>query len=396
MSYDLVTVGGGIAGSSLALVMARHGASVLLLEREEHFRDRIRGEAIHVWGTVEARAIGIHDLLLERCAHEFGFINVYEDGLQVSSRNLVETTPARGMDLTFYHPDMQETLIEAAQAAGAEVWKGARVDAIVPGDPPHVAVRHDSVEHDVAARLVVGADGRRSAARKWGRFDVRRDPENLRITGVLISGVPADEAALQIFTGPDAAWNTQFIPLGRQRFRAYFGSGDRKRHPPIGGKQGAVSFLNYARDSGVPDAWLDAIQLDGPLASFECASWWVDHPYRQGVALIGDAAAAPDPNFGNGLSIALRDVRVLSHHLLANPDWDMAAQHYASDHDAYFQTLHRLEGWYAVALFSVGDETKLIREHAREAFKRGEAPNNIGCGPDQTADDAVRKQFLGY
>jgi flavin-dependent dehydrogenase len=72
MPYDLVIVGGGLAGSSLAFVMAGNGASVLVLEREQHFRDRIRGEAVHVWGTVETRAVGIHELLLDRCAHELG------------------------------------------------------------------------------------------------------------------------------------------------------------------------------------------------------------------------------------------------------------------------------------------------------------------------------------
>ena len=43
-AYDLVIIGGGIAGSSLACCMAKAGARVLLLESEIAFRDRVRGE----------------------------------------------------------------------------------------------------------------------------------------------------------------------------------------------------------------------------------------------------------------------------------------------------------------------------------------------------------------
>jgi len=50
-SYDIVTVGGGIAASSLAKAMAEGGARVLIVEREKQFKDRVRGEAIVSWGV---------------------------------------------------------------------------------------------------------------------------------------------------------------------------------------------------------------------------------------------------------------------------------------------------------------------------------------------------------
>ena len=45
-TYDLVVVGGGIGGSALAIVAARAGRSVLLLEKSEIFEDQVRGEWI--------------------------------------------------------------------------------------------------------------------------------------------------------------------------------------------------------------------------------------------------------------------------------------------------------------------------------------------------------------
>ena len=56
-TYDIITVGGGLGGSSLAKAMAERGAQVLVLERERQFKDRVRGEQIHPWGVAEMREL---------------------------------------------------------------------------------------------------------------------------------------------------------------------------------------------------------------------------------------------------------------------------------------------------------------------------------------------------
>ena len=69
-SFDLLIVGGGLAGASLGRSMALSGFRVLIIEKETKFRDRIRGEVLLPWGSVEAKDLGIYDILLETCAHE--------------------------------------------------------------------------------------------------------------------------------------------------------------------------------------------------------------------------------------------------------------------------------------------------------------------------------------
>ena len=44
--YDLIIVGGGLAGSSLAIALAGRGAKILIVEQQDEFRDRIRGEVL--------------------------------------------------------------------------------------------------------------------------------------------------------------------------------------------------------------------------------------------------------------------------------------------------------------------------------------------------------------
>src|SRR3954452_6647414 len=68
MAHDLVIVGGGLAGASLGTCMAQSGARVLILERTEQFRDRVRGEGIHPWGVPELGALGIYRKLIDTCA----------------------------------------------------------------------------------------------------------------------------------------------------------------------------------------------------------------------------------------------------------------------------------------------------------------------------------------
>ena len=59
----------------------------------------------------------------------------------------------------------------------------------------------------------------------------------------------------------------------------------------------------------------------GPCATFSGEQTWCDQPYADGVVLLGDAGGYDDPVDGQGLSLALRDVRQLSELLLATDDW---------------------------------------------------------------------------
>jgi flavin-dependent dehydrogenase len=67
-AYDVITIGGGLAGAALAKRLAENGMRVLVLEREVAFRDRVRGEQMHCWGVAEARTLGLYELLQQTLA----------------------------------------------------------------------------------------------------------------------------------------------------------------------------------------------------------------------------------------------------------------------------------------------------------------------------------------
>ena len=89
--YDVITVGGGLAGTTLAKSLAEHGLSVLVVEQEKTFKDRVRGEQMQPWGVAEARTLGVYDLLLAGCGHEQPWIDMYLGPAQIAHRNLTQT-----------------------------------------------------------------------------------------------------------------------------------------------------------------------------------------------------------------------------------------------------------------------------------------------------------------
>jgi 2-polyprenyl-6-methoxyphenol hydroxylase-like FAD-dependent oxidoreductase len=149
-NYDVAIVGGGLAGSSLALALAKRGTDVVVLEREPQFRDRVRGEGMLPWGAAEARELGVHEPLLEACAIEARWWTAPDD-----NRDLVETTPSRLGCLNFYHPEMQQVLLDLAVAAGVQLRRPADVIAVHPVDRPGIVFREDGTEQKLTARLVV-------------------------------------------------------------------------------------------------------------------------------------------------------------------------------------------------------------------------------------------------
>jgi 2-polyprenyl-6-methoxyphenol hydroxylase-like FAD-dependent oxidoreductase len=393
MPYDLIIVGGGLAGSALAAGMAEAGARILILEREREFRDRVRGEGMHPWGVAEVRALGLYETLKAAGAVDIRWWANYRGSVLARRRDLPETTPSRTGALNFFHPAIQETLLRRAAAAGADVRRGVTVIGVVPGTTPAAVFQQDGHTDTLEARLIVGADGRRSQVRLWAGFEVGHDPKWLAISGVLVSGMKMPHTAVHVFRPPSFGQSVLLFPLGDGRCRAYFVTGRRAEHTWLSGHAHFADFVNHCVTSGVPGDWFAGAEMAGPLATFEAADSWVDMPYRNGVVLAGDAAASHDPCFGCGLSLMFRDVRVLRDLLVSTQDWLAAAAQYATEHDAYYGRLRTIVSWLRTVLYALGPEADHIREHA--LLRIADGPDLVGMGPDNPADDAARIRFLG-
>ncbi len=394
-SYDIITVGGGIAGAILAKVMAEQGAKVLVLESETSFKDRVRGEAIAPWSVKETQELGVYDDLMGAGGHLLQYWNNYQGPKLMDHRDLETTTMPKSPMLAIYHPDLQEALINAASDAGAEVRRGARVTEIILDGVPTVKTSLDGQSMEFQARLVVSADGRNSKGRASGGFTTQTDPDLNMLAGVLLDNLSLDDDSVHVWMNPPIGHISFVFCQGGGRGRAYLvypaASGDR-----ISGASGFPQFLEGARRAGVPDDAFGSAEVSGPLASFNCAVKWVEHPYRNGLALIGDAAAESDPSWGQGLGLAIHDAKLLSQNLITNENWEEAGNAYAVQHDRDFGIIHTFENWMSQVLIKTGSEADARREKILPMW--GEDPSRnpeaILNGPGTLLDEAVRKRFF--
>jgi 2-polyprenyl-6-methoxyphenol hydroxylase-like FAD-dependent oxidoreductase len=390
---DVLVVGGGLAGSSLAITLARAGIDVLVVERERVFRDRVRGEVMATWGTAEAKRLGLYELLRERCAIDVRYLTYHVEGVG-EPYDLLTADPHFEPSLAFHHPVMQEVLLEEAAAAGATVWRPARLVSLSPGELPVVEVMVDGVARRVTARLVVGADGRDSQVVRLAGFERRADPDELLAAGLLVQGDMDTADAVNIFIGHAAGQVAAVTRITSDLYRLYFFHHIDAIPSRLSGDRDVETALGYLREAGVPGEWLVDAQPKGPLATFDGAHRWVERPYRDGVVLIGDAAGASDPSWGSGLSRTLRDVRLLRDALAADTDLPLAAEEYAKQHDEFWERLRDAERLSAAALMSVGPDGASRRARALELFERIPELETWTYGPEAHCDDGVRAELL--
>ena len=392
--FDLLVVGGGLAGASFATVLAREGAKVLVVERERVYRDRVRGEVIAPWGCTEAKRLGLFELLLDGCGREVPKLTYHIDGVAMPPIDLRSAQPHLEPSLAFRHSEMQEVLITEASSAGVTVWRPAKLAALTPGDAPAAEIEVNGTIRTVRARLIVGADGRDSLVAHLAGFERLRDPDELLTSGLLVQGEMDTEGAIHYLFSHRPGLAAAVCEVASGFFRVYLFHHTDATPRRLSGNRDVEAALAYLRDLGVPGEWLVGAQLDGPLATFDGAHKWVARPYRDGVVLVGDAAGASDPMWGSGLGRTLRDVRLLRDALVADPDWRRAAEAYAEQHDDFWDRLHDVERLSAAALMSIRPDGADRRARAFEILEQVPELETWTYGPEARCDDAIRAQLL--
>ena len=335
-SVDVVVVGGGIAGSALATVLARRGLDVVVLERQTAYRDKVRGEVLSCWGVAEALRLDLEKPLLDAGGHYVNRMVPYDEvtapehaaaGAVPLDRLLPDVPGA----LDVGHPPACEALLQAAAAAGAQVVRGVGELDVQPGATPSVRYRtplndpNGADEQTLRCRLVVGADGRTSTVRRAIGVELQHSVPRTLGGGMLVDGLdawPADRCAL----GTEGDLHYLMFPRAGGRVRLYL-LHDVAQRGRFAGPDRAAAFLSaYRRFTCIPgaDEMFAAARPAGPCAFYPMNDTWTDRPYAPGVVLVGDAAGWNDPIIGQGLSIALRDVRLVTDVLDAAQRWPTA------------------------------------------------------------------------
>ena len=307
--YDAIVVGGGIAGATAAYALARRGLSVLVLERTDAHQDRVRGEGMSPWGVVDAEHLGVDEIMLSAGGGFATHVGAYDEAWNAASAEATDLTAfgLRGF-LHAGHPQACDALCAAAAAAGAVLVRGIEVTAVRPGARPEVAYTdRDGNARSASCGLVIGADGRTSFVRRELGFELHETEPLTFGGGMLVTGHRWPEHELAV--GTEGPFHYIITPRPGAVRLYLFASPELGRALFRGGEK-SDAFLAAYHLASLPDptAFSDA-RPAGPCAGFAMTDSWVDDPTAPGVVLVGDAAGWSNPIIGQGLAVAMRDVR---------------------------------------------------------------------------------------
>jgi menaquinone-9 beta-reductase len=407
---DVAVVGGGIAGCAAAATLASEGIDVVVLERRRAYDDVVRGEGLWPWGVVEAARLGLLEVLLAAAGgvHVETLVD-YGDGDDPQAAES-DPVPLAGLvegalgALNVAHPAACGALAAEAASRGARVLHGASHVTVNPGQPPTLGFQLEGCEHQLRCRLVLGADGRSSRVRRQAGIALQREAGQHLVAGLLVDDLHIDQTRDVAAMGEDAFMVT--FPQGAGRARVYLFPG---LHDPqrFAGPHGSERFINASAVPGIPknEAWAEAVPA-GPCRTFVADDTWTDQPYTSGVVLIGDAAGYNNPLIGQGLSLALRDVRALTEILLDGPGWaaePRALADYGAQRAERLRRMRFIAQLQATELTTFGEDGRQLRRGIR---KRIDADPELLAGaiamftgPDdldpQVCTEAFRRRYLG-
>lgn len=354
---DVLVVGGGPAGSTVATLLARRGWKVVLLDRARFPRPKACGECINPGGVALLRRLGLFAAVRALPTSRIeGWELVTEHGDRASGR----FGPEVSAGLAVARERLDHALLLVARGEGVRVEEGVTVRAAHPAGPDgmhsgpgparggssdraaHSAPRVHVVERDGtrsvrSARIVVGADGLQSiVARSLG--SPTRPPciRKVSLTARLrtVAGPTPDRPTPESATasaapgsGSDPPPRSTHRRLPRASGRLVLTDEGTLGLAPVGAGGWNATVVVDAADQGREiasdpeaflrtrldrhvDGWSDGVAVvGGPWASGP-----FDRPRKRiaggGIVLVGDAAGYFDPLTGQGIFRALRSAEL--------------------------------------------------------------------------------------
>jgi 2-polyprenyl-6-methoxyphenol hydroxylase-like FAD-dependent oxidoreductase len=310
-------VGGGPGGAVLALLLARKGVDVTLLEAHPDFDREFRGDTIHPSVMELMDELGLADRLLE-----LRHTTIQTFTLQTAAGPFTPVDLSRLKTKFPYITMMPQTSFlefiteEAKRYPNFRLVMNARVRELVEEDGVVRGVRYEGHDgkHEVRAVLTIGADGRGSRVRRLAGFEPIKTSPPMDVLWFKLPRKEGDpEGVLGRFGRGHGAvaldrfdyWQAGYVIL-------------KGTYPEL--RRKGIESLRRSYADLVPELadrvehledWKQVSLLS--VESSRCPRW-----YRPGLLLIGDAAHVMSPVGGVGINYAIQDA-VVAANVLAGP-----------------------------------------------------------------------------
>ncbi|HXE54837.1 MAG TPA: NAD(P)/FAD-dependent oxidoreductase, partial [Tepidisphaeraceae bacterium] len=299
-SGECVIIGGGPAGSTAAICLARAGRKAVLVEQHRFPRDKVCGECLSAVGIEALGELGLAGALRELGPVPITHVSIH---------------PRRGRFLRLRLPRhmwgisrnaLDGFLLNSARAAGASIRQPVRCEGF-DANPPRVRLRDlstNAIDVLEPAHLIV-ADGKATTlagARPTGEFGIKAHFESVdgpRET-IALFGCRGLYGGLAPIEGN--RWNAAFsVPA--ERLRTHGGN--------IDSLFSQITTENATLACRLAGARRISPWLASPLPRFAPADHW-----PQDVIPIGNSAAAIEPIGGEGMGLAIRSAQLAAEAIL--------------------------------------------------------------------------------
>jgi menaquinone-9 beta-reductase len=385
---EAVVVGAGPSGATTALLLARRGHDVVLVDRARFPRDKACGEGVMPPGVEALRRLGLYETVLATGARPLRGVTFQHPGagprVELPFPVPPEGGPAAGLGVR--RTTFDEVLVDAVRRESrAAVREAERVTGLLR-DTSGGVIGVTTTAGDIRARIVVAADGLHSQLGAWAGLSVPSSKARWRYG--LAGHWRIDTREL------DAV--TVTIARGHEWYEAPVGPGlllvsilTHRSRPPMT----ARNYERAARRS-VP-AVRNAELVSGPLGAAHF------HQRVRAVAdgrvfLVGDASGYDDPITGDGIAIGMLLAERVAEHagdlLSGHIAGDRAAARYATDHTNLVRERRRVT---RLSLFLAGSPL-LSRRALERASNNPRALSKlmaINCGY-QTFGDLTPRDWL--
>jgi menaquinone-9 beta-reductase len=303
-TYDIIIVGARVAGASTAMLLARAGHRVVVLDRARRGSDTLSTHALMRPAVLQLHRWGVLDQVVTAGTPGLDHVVFHYGTRQVR----LETST------TLYAPRrsvLDPLLVGAAEAAGAQFRFGVDVRGLLHGDDGRilgVGVRDEKGRTtDLRARVTIGADGRHSrVAAELHPAVTRTSATTSAFAYAYVAGIDTDAYEWcyehRITAG--------LIPTGDGLTAVFLGVPPDRFTPELTGEPGFLRALSTAFPS--VGRRVAAGTRIGPIRGFPGLAGWLRRPWGPGWALVGDAGYFKDPTTAHGITDALRDAELLA------------------------------------------------------------------------------------
>jgi len=341
-TFDVVVVGARLAGAATAMLLARRGMRVALVDSSRSGSDTLSTHAFMRAGVLQLHRWGLLDRVIAAGTPPVRVTTfTYAD----SSLPIV-IKPADGID-ALYAPRrtvIDPILAHAAAEAGAEVRVGYRVTDLMrtsSGRPSGVSgIDSDGHPFAVPARFVVGADGLHSTIARLVDAPIEHRARYASAsaygywTGAQIDGY-------EWVYRPDAA--AGIIPTNGDQVCVFVNATPQRI------QRGGVRLIESVMRSSAPQLAerLQRAQAPAGTRLFRAPPGFLRRSWGRGWALVGDAGYFKDPISAHGMTDALRDAELLARALLA--------MHEGADETIALADYQRIRDTLSLPLFTIVD-----------------------------------------